>query len=133
MFEGVERAVVAVSVVDAQGGEQLEDLLLDGRVGRVEGRRQLGHILAVLDDVVEPDARIHDALQRRHALQLQLQLQPSPVVVLLLVDLVAVVLVGRSLLKSCDVIAAVAVVHQSSEFHLALHLPPTCQAPNAVI
>lgn len=75
VLESIERAGVAVGIVDAEGREELEDLFLDGGVGRVEGRGQFGHILAVLDDVVEPDARIHDAAYRVGALDLQ----PRPV------------------------------------------------------
>ena len=75
MFESIERAGVAVGVVDAEGWEELKDLLLDGRVGRVEGRGQFGHILAVLDDIVESDSRIHDAAYRVCALDLQ----PRPI------------------------------------------------------
>ncbi len=75
MLESVERARVAVAVVDAEGREELKDLLLDGRVGRVESRRQFGDVLAVLDDVVESDSRIHDAAYRVGALDLQ----PRPV------------------------------------------------------
>lgn len=75
MLESVERAGVAIGVVDAEGREQFEDLLLDCWVGRVEGRGQFGHILAILDDVVESDSRIHDAAYRVGALDLQ----PRPV------------------------------------------------------
>lgn len=64
MFKSIERASVAIGVVDAEGREELEDLLFNGGVGRVEGRRQFSDILAVLDDVVESDARIHDAANR---------------------------------------------------------------------
>jgi len=96
MFECVQSALIAVSIVDAKGGEQFENLFLDGGVGRVESRGQFGHVLPVLDDVVESDSRIHDALDGRDALHLRLK--PSPVES------------GSSAVT----------------FHLLLHLVPTC-------
>lgn len=59
MFEGIERAGVAVRVVDAKSREELKDLLFDGRVGCVECRGQFSHILFVLHDVIQADPRIH--------------------------------------------------------------------------
>lgn len=71
MLQSIERASVAVSIVDAEGRQQLEHLFLDGNIGRVEGRRQLGHVLAVLDDVVQSDSGIHDGSYGIDALYLQ--------------------------------------------------------------
>ena len=36
MIERVQRSVVALSIIDAKGGEQFENLFFDGRVGRVQ-------------------------------------------------------------------------------------------------
>ena len=76
MIERVQRSVVALSIIDAKGGEQFENLFFDGRVGRVQRWGQFRHILAIIDDVVETDAGIHDALDGRDTLDLKLQSSP---------------------------------------------------------
>ncbi len=56
VLKGVEGSGVTVSIVDAEGREELKDLFLDSCIGRIEGGGQFRHILPVLDDVIETDS-----------------------------------------------------------------------------